>query len=149
MKTSNIHKDDIRKKKCEHPHIDPMNGLNGDCFCNYCGELIHKGVKPSKKTEWERKSELVAMNIVYQMGDELKLDVDTRQKTNDLFIDFAQKLILNLLHQKDNEIRKWAENSKTYNRKEDDLSRLYVFGEASAYNQALDDLLTYLSDRNE
>lgn len=34
-----------------------------------------------------------AMNIVFQMGDELCLSVAQRQATNDLFINFAKKLI--------------------------------------------------------
>lgn len=99
--------------------------------------------KPSKKTEWEKKSELVAMNIVYQMGDELKLDVETRQKTNDLFIDFAQKLILDLLHQRDNEIREWVDR----NEEEMELSSPDEEGKYHHLAVKSADLLTYLSNR--
>ena len=43
--------------------------------------------------------ERVAMNIVYQIGDELGIKTEVRQTTNDEFIDFAIKLIKPLISQ--------------------------------------------------
>lgn len=57
-----------------------------------------------KQKDWrERETEGVAANIVYQIGDELFergiITVEQRQATNDMFIDFAAKLIQSLLDQ--------------------------------------------------
>jgi len=66
------------------------------------GDCTPSGRDPSLDNEL-RESELTAMNIVFQIGDALyealpkdiahKYFVDARQKTNDVAIDFATKLI--------------------------------------------------------
>ena len=68
-----------------------------------------------REESW-REVEAVAMNIVYQIGDALyealppdiahKYFVDARQKTNDIAIDFAEKLIAQALTHRERELRK-------------------------------------------
>jgi len=68
--------------------------------------IVDKVIKKLESAEAEGKICFVpdgkdirftASNIVYQIGDELKVDVNTRQATNEIFIDFATKLIKELL----------------------------------------------------
>ena len=79
-------------------------------------------MKSIKELKEEDKLERLAMNIVYQIGDELfergVITVRQRQETNDLFIDFTKKCISEFISQsikkRDDEITKFIKQFKTH-----------------------------------
>lgn len=67
-----------------------------DCCASLGGHVNHmqKSENPMQATDCEERA---AMNIVYQLSDDMKLSVAFRQENNDKWIDFVKGIIHTLL----------------------------------------------------